>query len=447
MGTTLRKCKWCILLALLPFVVKGQGSDTLKVNLQKALDIALSDNPTIQIADQEIKRVDYSKKEAWHGLIPSLAGSAQISKYVLPAKMSMLGNLMDNPADLVASSSLTLSLPLVVPALWRSIQMTDLQMQLANEQARASKITLRNEVTKAYYQILLAQDSYETLKEGYDLAKQNYDEAKQRFDLGLAAEYDYISAEVQMQNLIPTISQVENGIAQAKLFLKVLMGVDLSIPVAVEGRLTDLESHVAGATYATSLDANSDLIQLEIQQQQLQKQLQLQRTQRLPTLVGFGKYGYSGSKTKSISMDFGGMPMTMPARNDWFTDGFIVGLQLNVPIFSGFTNTLKEKQIGVSVRTLEIQRAYVRDNLNLQVTAATDNMAKAVEQMQASKKGIQLAEKGYTISQERYNNGMGTMLELRSASQALTQAKLSYSQAIADYLGAKADYEKIVGPY
>ena len=449
MTTRFKKAGWLFLLALLPLMGKGQTPDTLRVSLETALQVALSDNPLIQIAGQEIKRVDYSKKEAWHGLIPTVSATGQISKYAIPAKMSMFGMVMDNPADYMGSATLTLSLPLVVPALWRSIQMTELQMQMAMEQARASKITLRNEVVKAYYQILLAQDSHQTLLEGFDLAKQNYEEAKLRYDLDLAAEYDYISAEVQMQNLIPTISQVENGIAQAKLFLKVLMGIELSVPLSVEGKLTDFENRVGGLinNKTVSLNNNTDLIQLDIQQQQLQKQLQLQRTQRLPTLAGFGRYGQSLSATKDVMINFGELPIQIEARKDMFSDGLIVGLQLNIPIFSGLTNNLREKSIAVTAKTLEIQRGYIEDNLNLQVTAALDNMTKAVEQMEASKKGIQLAEKGYTISQERYNNGMGTMLEQRSSSQALTQAKLAYNQAIADYLTAKADYEKVVGEY
>jgi len=443
----MKKTGWFMLLMLIPLTGIGQRTDTLQINLETALQVALSDNPMIQIADQEIKRVDYSKKEAWYGLIPTLSGTASINKYVVPGRMSMFGMIMDNPADYMGSATLTLSIPLIVPALWKSIEMTDLQMLMANEQARASKITLRNEVTKAYYQILLAQDSYSTLYDGFELAKQNYEEAKQRFDLGLAAEYDCISAEVQMQNLIPTISQVENGIVQAKSFLKVLMGLDMSIPISVQGKLTEFERNVASSTNSRdiSLNNNSDLIQLDIQMQQLKKQFQLQRTQRLPTLAGFGRYGYSGTATNTINLppEFGGAPIQ--ARKDLLPDGLLVGLQLNIPIFNGFTNIMKEKKIEVSAKTLQIQRGYVEDNLTLQATVANDNMAKAIIQMEASKKGIQLAEKGYNISQERYNQGMGTMLELRSSSQALTQAKLSYNQAIADYLSAKADYEKVTG--
>jgi outer membrane protein TolC len=342
---------------------------------------------------------------------------------------------------------LTLSLPLIVPALWQSIQLTELQMQMANEQARATKISLRNEVVKAYYQILLAQDSYKTLQEGFEVAKQNWEEAKERFELGLAAEYDCIFAEVQMQNLIPTLLQVENGIGLSKSFLKVLMGVELSIPVRVEGRLTDFE-HLSAEVMnpqQTPLSGNSDLAQLDIQHQQLQRQLKLLRSQRLPTLAGFGQFGYTGTGTRYTSLNFGGMPMEIEAREDWYHTGFILGLQLNVPIFNSFTNKMRERQVEVSARTLQIQRSYVEDNLNVQASAALDNMAKAIKQMESAKKGVDLAQKGYAISEERYNHGMATMLELRSSSQALTQSKLSYSQAISDYLAAKADYEKVLG--
>ena len=166
-----KKMRWvagvlvCILLINPAVSAEKQAVDTLRINLEQAIRVALSDNPTIAIADQEIKRVDYTKKETWYGLIPTLSATAQTSKYVVSGQMSMMGFIMDSPTNFMASGTVTLSLPLVAPALWKSIQMTEIQMQLAFEQARASRVTLRNEVTKAYYQILLAQDSYQTLRE------------------------------------------------------------------------------------------------------------------------------------------------------------------------------------------------------------------------------------------------------------------------------------------
>ncbi|MDR2802195.1 MAG: TolC family protein [Prevotellaceae bacterium] len=437
---------YCVLLALLPFPGNSQNNDTLKINLPQALEIALSDNPTIVIADLELKRIDYSKQNAWLGLLPSLSGTAQYSKYVVPASMSMMGQVMDSPTDFNASLGVSLSLPLFAPALWRSIQMSALDMQMAAEKAYASKITLRNDVIKAYYNVLLTQDSYKSLQDGYNVARQNYEEAKKRFDLGMAAEYDYISAEVQMNNLLPALLQVETGITQTKLYLKVLMGVDRAVPLAVEGNLADFEAEVAASgTRNISLSGNADLRQLDIQQQQLYKSLQIQRTQWMPTLAAFGNYNYSGTGNRETTINFGGIPMAVPKSTEWYGQGLIVGLQLNVPIFNGSSNLIKTKQINLQRQELALQRDYLESSLSVQAHAALDNMDKAVKQMDAAKKSVTLSKKGYDISAKRYETGAGTMLELQNATLALTQSRLSYHQAIADYLNAKADYEKITG--
>ncbi len=443
--------KVALMVAFLAVGMAASAADTLRVDLNKALEIALSDNPTIKIADKEIERVDYSKKVVKRGLVPTLNATGQAMKYVLPAKMIQFGNEVDNPADHNISASLNLSLPIFAPGLWRSIQMTSLDMDLALESARASKITMRNEVKKAFYNIMLAQDSYEAITEGYDLAKQSYDEAKRRYEVGAAAEYDLVSSEVQMRNIVPNMLQTENAIRQTKLYLKLLMGVDDSVELAVDGKLMDFESELkeVSENQKISLTNNTDLIQIDIQQKKIVKGLEMQRTQRMPTLGGFVQYGYTNTKMNAMdmTMEMAGqqIPVSIPGSNSWLSNGLIVGLQLNVPIFGGFTNTAKEKQIKIQSLELNLQRDYLESSLNMQAIVALGNMKRAVEQVESNKEGVRLAQKGYEISQKRYETGMGTMLELRSAQLALTQSRLSYNQAISDYLSAKSEFEKVLG--
>jgi outer membrane protein TolC len=325
--------------------------------------------------------------------------------------------------------------------------MTTLDMQLAVEKARNSKITLRNSVVRAYYNILLAQESYQSLMDGFQIVKDNYTLAKDRFDVGVAAEYDVVTAETQMQNLKPTILQVENGIIQAKNFLKVLMGVDVAIPLKVENSFADFEAGIAATNgnRNISLLNNSDLRQLEIQQQQLHKSLHLVRSQRLPTLAAFANYNYTGTGNKETTLNFAGMPVHVDKSAQWFGQGLIVGLQLNIPLTGLFTNIPKEKQIVVQEKQLALQRNYVAENLTLQVRRELDNMDRAVKQMDAAKQGVVLSEKGYKIASARYETGAGIMLEMQSGAQAITQARLAYSQAIADYLTAKGNYEQLIG--
>ncbi|MDR1652409.1 MAG: TolC family protein [Prevotellaceae bacterium] len=420
-------------------------ADTTRLSLDDAIRIALSENPTVKVANREIERVDYAKKSAWYGILPSLEATGQISKYLAPATMSLAGMVIELPTDFNAQAMLQLSLPLFAPALWKNIQMTTLEMQLAREKAHASKITLRNDVTKAYYNVLLAQDSYKALQDGYALAEEVYNQAKKRYELGLAAEYDAISAQVQMKNLQPNILEVENGIEQAKMYLKILTGLPSDEPIALTGKLSDFENEIAGGNSLQQLltDDNTDLKQLDMQKQQLKKSLELQQTQRMPTLAAFGRYSYAGTGSKAGQSFFTGE--YQPASSSWYSEGLLAGLQLSVPLTGIFTNTAKEKQTKIQMEQLDIQRDYLKSSIDMQLRTAQNNMDKAAKQVESAKGNEELSQKGYEISAKRYESGMGTIIELQNASLALTQSQLSYNQAIATYLSAKADLEKLLG--
>ncbi|MDR1631485.1 MAG: TolC family protein [Dysgonamonadaceae bacterium] len=430
---------------LLVFTAKAQGEQPpIELTLEKAIEIALSENSSVKVADKEIQKVNYAKKSAWYGLIPSLEATGQYSKYLAPSTMSLAGMVVELPTDFNVTAGLQLSLPLFAPALWKSIQMTEIDMQLAVEKAYASRITLRNDVTKAYYSVLLAQDSYKALQDGYSLAEEVYSQAKKRFELGLSAEYDAISAEVQMKNLQPNLLEVENGIERAKLYLKVLMGIDASVPLIIKGNLSSYEKDIYDANSPSKGQGNNtDLKQLDIQKKLLQKSLQLQQTQRMPTLGAFGQYGRAGTGNKAANNPFTGLPS--PASQAWYSQGLLAGLQLNIPLTGIFTNTVKEKQTAIQILQLDIQRDYLKKSIDLQIRTAVDNMNKAAKQVDAAKKNEQLAQKGYEIASKRYENGAGTVLELQNASLALTQSQLTYNQSIESYLSSKADLDKTLG--
>ena len=441
-----KKMSIALVMFLMPFAIKAQGTQPpIELTLEKAIEIALSENPTVKVADMEIQRVDYSQKSAWYNILPSLTASAQYSKYAAPATMSLAGMVIKLPTDFNATANLQLSLPLFVPALWESIKMTKLDMQLAVEKAHASKITLRNDVTKAYYGVLLAQDSYKTLQSGLSLAEEVYQQAKNRFEHGISPEFDVISAEVQMKNLQPSLMEVENGIEQAKMFLKILLGLEISQPVTVTGNLIDYENTIneTNSMLNFSLNGNTDLSQIDIQQKQLERAFALQRTQRMPTLAAFGSYTYAGTGNNAGYSFF--TQQYTPASTAWFSQGLLVGMQLSVPLTGIYTNIAKEKQTKIQMNQLAMQRDYLKESLDLQVHTALNSMDKAAKQADVAKSNEALAQKGYDIALKRYDTGMGTILELQNASLSLTQAQLSRRQAISSYLNAKADLDKILG--
>ena len=445
--------KQLILLIALFFGIAGlsettaQRTDTLHLDIDTALKIALSESPTVRIAEREVQRVDYSNRSAWVNVFPSLSASGQYAHFLTPGRMTMMGQVMDSPARYSASMGLNLSLPLFAPGLWHSIRMTELDMQLALERALASRVTLRSDVSRAFYGVLLAQDSHASLLETFELAKESYNQARIRYELGLGSEFDMISAQVQMRNLEPTILEVEMGINQTITMLKILMGLDINQPVAIIGSLADYEdSMISSAAFMNlSMDFNPDLRQLDIQQQQLQRALRMQRTQRLPTLAGFASYTYTGTGTREMMLDFGGMPVPIERRNDWFPQGLLAGIQLNIPITGIFTNRSNERQTVMQMQMLDIQRESLQHSLDLQVQTALNNMDRAMQQAEAARANQYMAQRGYDIALRRYEVGAGVFIETQSALQALTQARIAHLQAIANYLNSKIDLERTLG--
>jgi outer membrane protein TolC len=427
--------------------LNARASDVLRLNLEQAVELALNENRIVKIAGMEIQRVDYSQRSAWHNLIPTIDASGNVGRFLVPGEMAMIGMVMNSPVTFDLHAGINLSLPIFVPALWHTIQMTQLDMQMAVERANASKITLRNEVTKAFYGVLLAKKSYEILLNGLALAQNVLEQTQQHYALGLTAEFDVISAKVQVQNLQPTIMEVQNGIQQAKMFLSVLMGVDIQQPLEVIGSLADYANGInnRNSERRLSLDGNTELRQLDIQQQQLQRGLQLQRTQRMPTLVGFGSYGHSAMGTREAEIDFGGMPFPVARTTDWYSQGLMVGLQLNIPLSGIFTNRTNERQTQIQINQLAEQRNYMEEMLNMQIHIALNTMDRMAMQAEVARQNKDLAQRGYDIALARHAKGLGIMLEVQNASNQLMQAQLSFNQAIVSYLNTKADLEKLLG--
>lgn len=425
-----------LLMAMIPL---AKAQDTLRLDLDQALEIALNENPTIRVADKEITLRKVARKEAFAGLFPEIALSGSYSRTIKKQTMVMdfdgSSQEIQVGSDNTYSGGLTVSLPIYAPALYKSIRLTKTDVDLAVEQARSSRLDMINQVTKAFYQLLLAQDSYEVLKKSYAQSEDNYNIVSAKYEQGLVSEYDKISAEVQMRSLKPSVVSAANGVNLANLQLKVLLGLEPEMQIAVNGQLKDYEMEMFGnQLLADSIDLrnNSDLRQLDLNEKMLQQTLKIQRTNFLPTLAASFNYMYT-----SLNNDF------RFAHYKWFPYSTF-GLSLNIPLFkaSNFTQT---KQTKIQLSQLADDRLNVQRQLNMQAQSFMDNMAASTEQVVSNKEAVYQAEKGRMIAEKRYEVGNGTILELNSSEVALTQAELVYNQSIYDYLVAKADLDKVLG--
>jgi outer membrane protein TolC len=106
------------------------------------------------------------------------------------------------------NGGIQIAIPLYAPAVYKTMSLTKSDLELSIEKARGSKLDLVNQVTKAYYQLMLAQDSYQVLLENFKQAERNYNIVNAKFEQGKVSEFDKISAEVQMTNARPSVIRV-----------------------------------------------------------------------------------------------------------------------------------------------------------------------------------------------------------------------------------------------
>ena len=337
--------------------------------------------------------------------------------------------------DNTYSGGLSVSLPVFAPALYKSISLTSTDVNLAVEKSRASRLDMVNQVTKAFFQLLLAQDSYEVLLKSYKQSEDNYNVVKAKYEQGTVSEYDKISADVQMRSLKPTVVSARNGVNLANLQLKVLMGMESDVKVAVEGNLKDYEMSMftrQAMPRPDNLINNSTLKQLELNALQLKQTLKLQYTNFMPTLSASFQYMYTSMNDNFKFKEYDWRPYST------------IGLNLSIPLFKG-SNFTQLKQTRIQMKQLEENRINTERQLTMQATSYLDNMAASTEQVVSNKEAVFQAEKGRTIAEKRYEVGKGTILELNSSEVALTEAQLTYNQSIYDYLVAKADLDLVLG--
>jgi outer membrane protein TolC len=480
--STGKKLSLAVILIVFPWMAKAQANQApLELTLDKAIQIALSENPTVKIADVEIEKKKYAKKSTQSALYPQIDLAGQYSRTLKKQVMymdgvfdinSMLapmfngleetfkgvdpnyveGTMSNNikaatPPPTNTDEGITvgrdnnwtggfnLSWPVVVPTLWKTLELSSLDVELAVESARSSKINMVNAVRKAFYGVLMAKDAVRVYQESYDNAVLNYNSIKNKFQQGVVSEFDMIRADVNAKNIKPNLIQSENALNLASLNLKALMGIDMDQEISVSGSLFDYEEGLYAEVLKvdTSLVNNSDLKKFDIQNEQLKKTLELYKAQYLPTIAITGNYVYMSMNNNFKFGDYRWNPYST------------VGLSISIPIFDGFKKKNDIRQTKASLIQMEWQREDIVRNLKLAINSNVNNMTNYVEQMLSTKDVIAQAQKGYEISQKLYDTGMGTILDVNTAQLGLMQSRLAFSQAIYNFLASKADLDKTLG--
>jgi outer membrane protein TolC len=445
----------------------AKKADTVRIDINKAIEIALSENPTMRIAGRDIEVKKNYKKEQVVTLFPTVSASMSYNNTLQKQKMVMegggMGDLMNTLGEIASalgldfggggggggsepmeigttnnwSTGINFSLPIIAPAAWFNLKLSQLDVELAMENARSSKISLINEVKKAYYNYLLAKESYLVLQSNYNNLQLNFEDISRKFEQGMASELEKMRSEVQMKNQIPSIKSAERNIELALMMLKIMIGVNVNEAIVFEGMLADFEEKMRNTPLpdinALGLSDNPDMNKLDIAIKQLNTGVKIMKSSSAPTLGLSGVWQYSAM---SNNLEF--------KNYNWFPYSYIA-IGLNIPITSWAGTAYKIKSSRLNIRNLEDQKKYLEDNLKISVLNSINQINHAVEELESNKSTMLLAEKVYDISKKQYEVGLATWLDMNSVELSLISSQLAYYQSVYNYLSAYTKLKKILG--
>lgn len=412
-------------------------NDSIRLTIDQAVKIAMDNNPTIVVDSMEVLRTNYAKKETLGSLYPSLSAVGSYTYTFKKQVMQMAGNSFEVGSTHGWVGGFQASMPLINVPLWRSISLTEESINAKRESARETKINMVSTITEAYYQLINAKDSYKVLQESFKTANENLRITREKFKNGLTSEYDTIQTSVQVKQIEPSMISAKNGIELATLQLKILMGIPDDYPVTTDGTLEDYEkdmfTEVNMSDIDTTLSDNPTVRQLEVNTRLLEKQLRMTKGQWYPTLSLSAAYEWLANE------------------EDWKFSNYTwnpygqVGISLSFPIFQGFSRKYKQKEAQVQYDEMKYTLDNTKRQLKLGMQSSMNSLKVAIQTIDANKAAVKSAEKGLAIAQKRYQIGAGTTLELTTSQNSLTTAKLSYLQAIYDYIVAKDALDKTLG--
>ena len=414
--------------------VKAQEDQPLQLTLEQALEIALSESNTIKIADMTIEKSGYAKKGSYAALYPNVSVNSSYQRTLL--KQVMVMDMGGQPMEIKVgrdnniSASASASMPLVNASLWESLKLSGMDVEMAVEQARSSKIAMVKQVKQAFYAVLLAQESYKVMNQVYENAQKNYEKALQRFNVGKVSEVERLRAQVTMLNAEPNVSSAENAVLLATWQLKAVMGIDLGTEVEVVGNLNDYTQQMLTPYVSEDdLSNNSSLLQLGIQDRMLESTIRMQKKQYIPSLAANINYNYSAMGDEELR---------------WFPSS-TAAVSLSIPVFDGFQKHYNILQSKKTRDMLDLQREDTERNLRIAIRNYNDQMALCIKNYQAANATVEIAQKSYDISAKMYEVGKATLVELNDAQLALQQAQLTQAQAVYNFMVTKASLDELIG--
>ena len=311
---------------------------------------------------------------------------------------------------------------------------------LAKKNLEQTKVVTAEQVTKAYYTALVNQERQTLLNSNYQRLDTLLRETKLMYESGFAEKIDVGRIQVQFNNADTERKQNERLTEVSYLLLKFQMGMPIEQDISLADKISEIDFNYEQEAEATfSYADRPEFAQVTINQNLTQLDLRNNRIQYLPKLTASAIYGYNGGAAQlSDLVDFNGTPRRWFDFGNW-------GLNLNIPIFDGLRKHHTIQKSKLQLQQLENQAGFLKNQIDLEIVRARVNLQNSLETLEVQQENLDLAQEVFDVTKIKYQEGVGSNLEVTEAQNALQSAETNYYNSLYNALIAQVDLKKALG--
>lgn len=408
------------------------ASYSVRSDLVSVYRQAVSNNADLAAARAQFQATREVVPQARAGLLPNLSAGSELSDTRTDADSNMGTRSLSRSGTVYQA---TLSQPLFRADRWFQLQAAEaLSEQAALEYSMAEQ-NLILQSAQAYFAVLQAQDNLAAVKAEEAAFKRQLDQANERFEVGLSDRTDTLEAQAGFDTARANRMIAERQVADAfeALFTLTnrnyvaLEGIEHSLPVLPP------TPNDATAWVDTAVQQNLNLLAVDQAVNAAGETLRQRRSGHAPTLDAVASYrkGDNDSLGFSNTMDIPGIDLP---RYNGNVEQRAIGLQLNIPIYSGGLTNSQTRQAFHQLTQAEQQR----ESLRRQIVEQTRNLHRAVntdiEQVQARRQSIISNQSALEATEVGYQVGTRNIVDLLDTQRRLYAAVRNYNNARYDYV-------------
>src|SRR5258706_7837852 len=406
-----------------------------KLTLDKAVSLALRQNPSAQIAGLQAAEALQDKNIARAGLLPQV--DLQTTDAIRRVNLQeQLGGAIPFPGIQghvgplnVFHAGPSFGTPVFDLTLWNRYRSA---RDLANA-SKATSLSTREQVillvVSQYIGTLRAMATVEASQSRVDLAQALYDQAADLQKEGVGTGIDTLRANVELQNEKQRLIEAENDRETSLYGLSRLLNLDPRQKIELADSLSffDTPQPDVNASIEDALSARQEWKSIEAQEKSAKFEKQASQYQRLPSLRFDGNWAYYGSTSNS------GIPT------------YQYQVSANVPLFTGGRIRAEIVKADLELPKIDQQKAELRNQIALDVKTSLLNLQSARSEVQVANLGVQLAKEEVAQARDRFNAGVANNIEVIQAQDSLARANDNQIAALYRFNQARADLARSVG--